>query len=229
MTCILSLLSVFTLAVGRLPSTSALNMSLLRWLAAASLLLGTVIAASFTTVDDDHDVLITNLLSWLRDNGAYINDAVVVRHVNQNDASTPRGLFATKTIEEGETIATIPWNLIIKSKDKTGEPGWSETDCGIIDATIEAMSGDNITPYGHYLLAQPRGYTPGFWGKEATELLEEMLNDRLPPNDVDDMLDSEWKKMCRGNVNNPLHVHAVMLVRARSDWDLLVPFYGKFV
>lgn len=154
---------------------------------------------------------------------------MVVRHVNQNDASTPRGLFATKTIEEGETIATIPWNLIIKSKDKTGEPGWSETDCGIIDATIEAMSGDNITPYGHYLLAQPRGYTPGFWGKEATELLEEMLNDRLPPNDVDDMLDSEWKKMCRGNVNNPLHVHAVMLVRARSDWDLLVPFYGKFV
>ena len=59
--------------------------------------------------DEDDDILSTNLSKWLRDNGAYINDKLVVK----NDGSY-RGVFATQDMEVGERVCSIPSHLIIQ-------------------------------------------------------------------------------------------------------------------
>ena len=52
-------------------------------------------------------------------------------------------------------------------------------------------------------------------------------NDKLPPVWIDDIL-QDWEDECGGNIDNSLHVFATMLVKARADYQYLVPFYGEF-
>ena len=64
------------------------------------------IAANNNFYKDDADTLSTNLIKWLRDNGAYINDKLVVK----NDGSY-RGIFATQDMDAGEQLCSIPSKL----------------------------------------------------------------------------------------------------------------------
>ena len=102
-------------------------------------------------------------------------------------------------------------------------------DCGTIDALIEEISKSEseMTPYGKYLLSQPRGYTVGFWSEEGQELFWEMTDgEKLPPIWIEDSLE-EWEDYCDGDDENDEHVFALMLVKARADYQYLVPFYGE--
>jgi hypothetical protein len=153
--------------------------------------------------------------------------------LNPDDPSSPCGVFAKQEIEEGETIATIPWELIIKDPkrdERDGKVGgWSKDDCGVIREVMKAITAaeDEMTPYGKYLLAQPQNYTVGFWSKEGQKFFEEMTDNYLPPIDIDDMLIWEYQYVCEGDINDPVAVQATMLVRARSDWEYMVPIYGE--
>jgi len=116
------------------------------------------------------EVLITNLINWLRANGAFINDKLQIRHINPDDPSSPRGLFALEPLEEGETVCNIPWELLISPSDKAAPASEQhiQLDCGTINAVYEEISKSesDMTPYGKYLLSQPRGYTftvPASW------------------------------------------------------------------
>ena len=196
------------------------------------LAIATVAAAGETILanNDTQDVLITDLINWLRSNGAFINDKLEIRHINPDDP-TSRGLFALESLEEGEMVCNIPWDLMITSgrEDKVG-PESRLWDCGTIDAVIEELgkSTDDMTPYGKYLLSQPRGYTLGFWSKEGQKLFWEMTDDeKLPPIYIEEPLE-EWEEYCNGDAENDDHVFAVMLVKARADYQYLVPFYGEF-
>ena len=53
-----------------------------------------------------------------------------------------------------------------------------DLDFGTINAVIEELSKSeaDMTPYGKYLLSQPRGYTLGFWSEEGQKLFWEMTN-----------------------------------------------------
>ncbi len=189
--------------------------------------------ATATAAADTQDVLISDLINWLRANGAFINDKIKIRHINPDDPSSPRGLFALKPLEEGETVCNIPWELIISPSEKPvpQDERHEQLDCGTINAVFEEIGksdSDNMTPYGKYLLSQPRGYTLGFWSNEGQDLFWEMTdNDKLPPVWIDDIL-QDWEDECGGNIDNSLHVFAVMLVKTRADYQYLVPFYGEF-
>ncbi|KAL7519156.1 hypothetical protein ACHAWX_003951 [Stephanocyclus meneghinianus] len=178
------------------------------------------------------ETLISNLIQWVRANGGYVNDKISFRRIDPEDPTSPRGVFATQEIDEGEMLAHIPWDLIIKSSERErGEvEGMSQDDCGVIQETIKVMtaSDSNITPYGRYLLSQPQNYTAGFWSKKGQELFVEMTDDFLPPNSIHDMLGAEFEDVCDGDVNDPMTVQAVTLVRARSDWEYMVPIYDMF-
>ncbi|KAL7504895.1 hypothetical protein ACHAXN_002455 [Cyclotella atomus] len=97
-------------------------------------------------------------------------------------------------------------------------------------------SEDDITPYGKYLLSQPLNYTVGFWTEAGQELFVNLTggtlhqggSNALPPTDIDDQLIGEFKKVCDGDVTDPMTVQAVMLVRARSDYEYMVPIYDMF-
>jgi hypothetical protein len=192
------------------------------------------------TPQEDADTLTSNLIQWVRDNGGYVNDKIVFRHIHPDDVSSPRGVFAEEEIEEGETLALIPWDLVIKSPERANgnvKDKWIKNDCEVIQETLKAMtaSEDEITPYGKYLLAQPQNYTLGFWSKSGQELFVEMtggelvldVENILPPNAIDDQLYEEFQKVCEGDVDDLMTVQAVMLVRARSDYEFMVPIYGE--
>lgn len=103
-------------------------------------------------------------------------------------------------------------------------------DTVAIDAVFEEISKNesDMTPYGKYLLSQPRGYTVGFWSEEGQKLFMEMTNnERLPPVGIKNFLD-DWIEECNGDTTNTDHVFAAMLVDARSDYQWLVPFYGEY-
>ncbi len=199
--------------------------------AAASTAAAAAAAASETVAvaNDTQDVLITDLINWLRANGSFINDKLQIRHITPDDPTSPRGVFALEPLEEGETVCNIPWDLMFKPSAEEREK--SDLDCGTINAVIEEFSKSEteMTPYGKYLLSQPRGYTLGFWSEEGQELFWEMTNaDKLPPIWFWNILE-EWEEYCDGDVENDDHVFALMLVKARADYEYLVPFYGELV
>ena len=214
-----------------------------------------IVAAAKTTADndfykDDADTLSSNLISWLRDNGAYINDKLVVK----NDGSY-RGVFATQDMDAGEKICSIPSNLIIQPTEELmeNEDDIEATDCITIKAVMNAMSDgdDEATPYGKYLAAQTSGYLPSFWSNSGKDLLSTMLKsarkeqltesradddynplqyDELPPHGVRDMID-ELKIDCNAGddlINDPKYLLAAMLVTSRADYDYMIPFYDMF-
>ncbi|KAL7527761.1 hypothetical protein ACHAXR_006033, partial [Thalassiosira sp. AJA248-18] len=215
-------------------------MIILRLFFLASLLLGNEFNTSHANTGSRNggphpDVLISNLLEWLRANGAYINEKLLVKHLVPDDPSSPRGIFAIDALEAGETVCSIPPNLIVRSNKELMEglhP--QETHCGTIKAVMKAMDGDDSTPYGRYLLAQPNMYCAGFWSKAGRGLLADMLkstrteqfteSDELPPRGVDEVFD-DLEKECNGDLDDPLYIHAAMLVQARADYEFMVPFY----
>ena len=198
--------------------------------------------------EDDGDKLSSNLITWLRDNGAYINDKLVVK----NDGSY-RGIFATQDMEVGERVCSIPSSLILQPTEELTkkEEDLDDTDCITIKAVMNAMSeGDDATPYGKYLAAQPSGYLPTFWSDSAKELLSTMLKstrkerltesrltdynpleyDELPPYGVRDMI-NELKRDCKVSdelIKDPKYLFAAMLVTSRADYDYMIPFYDMF-
>lgn len=186
---------------------------------------------------EDADILTSNLIHWVRSNGGFVSEKIAFRHID-NDPNSPRGVFAVDDIEEGETLAIIPWELIIKSPERAAGKvagKWSHNDCGVIQETLNAITAsDNaITPYGKYLASQPLNYTVGFWTESGQDLFVELtggtlqVDNILPPTDIDDQLIWEFKEACNGDITDPMAVQAAMLVRARSDYEYMVPIYGE--
>ncbi|KAL7551722.1 hypothetical protein ACHAWF_014909 [Thalassiosira exigua] len=138
-------------------------------------------------------------------------------------------------------MCRVPWNLIVKPRGSRNT-AMKISDCGTIEEVKEMMN--NRTPYGNYLLAQPKGFTPGFWSDAAKSLLMDMLDtqrdehqteyDDLPPHGIEDIL-GDLAEECYGDIDDELYRHAALMVKSRADWTLLVPFYdlmnhhnGKF-
>ncbi|KAL9187646.1 hypothetical protein ACHAXT_006024 [Thalassiosira profunda] len=186
---------------------------------------------------DVDDVLSSQLIEWLRSNGAYINPKLSVARAAPADPSSPRGVFATAALDEGETVCKIPWSLVIgPSAALSSKQQRRDSDCGTIRAVKDAMAaGDATTPYGRYLRAQPRNATPGFWSDAAKKYLEEMVDsaraeadhlteyDELPPHGIDEFDADELR--CPDDMRDPLWRHAAMLVKMRGDFEFMVPFY----
>ena len=119
-----------------------------------------------STSSIDSDTTTFQLLEWLRENGAYINGKLEVRHVVPDEPSSTRGVFATTEMDKDEIVCTIPWKLMLKpSKELKKRTTAEQSDCGTMHEVVRATSEDTITPYGKYLLTLPRDYTAGFWSK----------------------------------------------------------------
>lgn len=218
---------------------------LLRLLSAAAVavLLGSGPCTCYADVSDSGDsdpspagVVASDLIAWLRDNGAYINEKLVVRHLVPDDLTSPRGVLATEAMDVGETLCHIPSKLIVRARGDLLE-GELWPHCGTIRAVEDAMRDNGATPYGRYLLSQPKNYVPGFWSDAGQRLLLEMLKstaghnlteyDELPPHGVDEAF-IEIEEECQSQLSNPLYRQAAMLVQARADYDYMIPFYDMF-
>lgn len=134
----------------------------------------------------DQDGLTSQLLDWLRANGAYINEKLEVRSSVPDDPTSLRGVFATEDMDAGEIVCNIPWKLILKPNE--GAYDARVLNCDTITEVAKAMDGGETTPYGRYLLNQPKNYVPLFWSNAAKELLSNMLQtDRPVENHVTEL------------------------------------------
>ena len=113
--------------------------------------------------DKGDDILSTNLIAWLRDNGAYINDKLVVKY-----NGVYRGIYATQDMEVVQQLCSIPSKLMIQPADKKELMDEEDTSiyphCNTIKEVMKALGStdDNTNPYDKYLKAQPIGYLPTF-------------------------------------------------------------------
>lgn len=218
-------------------------MTIRRLLLVASVLLanepGCTVYADKIVESTNADILTSDLLAWVRAKGAYINEKLVARRVDPDDPSSPNGIFATDAMAEGETVCKIPSNLIVKSTPETmlgRNPDL--TYCSTIKSLMEVMTdGADGTPYGKYLLAQSKGYLPPYWSEGGKQLLTTMLKstrtqqltkwDELPPHGIIDQMEELEEECTDVDLDDPLYMHAAMMVQARADYDYMVPFYGK--
>ena len=123
---------------------------------------------SSSAASNNDDELVAQLLDWLIANGAYVNPKIIVRHLIPTDPTSIRGIFATDTIADGETVYSIPWKLILKprnSDDANKLP--MDDECGTFEAVANSMRNGGKTPYGKYLLNQPKDYTAAFWSQAS--------------------------------------------------------------
>ena len=185
----------------------------------------TLLLASAAAPASGDDALATDLVDWLRTNGARIHGGLSIRRVDPSDPTSPRGVFATRTIDEGEVLCNVPWDLMITPGDEyvPYEEQVDDGGCGTIASAIVAFD-DATNAYGRYLLAQPRRYLPDFWSDAARSLLSEMLDvgetesgpmterDELPPHGVGEGGLVEYLvEACEGygiDWANETHVHA---------------------
>lgn len=119
------------------------------------------------------DVLISDLMKYLKENGAFVNPKVTIKRVGE-----ALGLFAMADMKPDEVICHIPPHLIIMPKE--GYTNDSD-DCSTIQAVYEMLREEEPNPWARYLLSLTPRYTPEFWSEDGKSLLKEMASDNLPP------------------------------------------------
>ena len=129
-------------------------------------------SAAAASNNNDDDELVAQLLHWLVANGAYVNPKIVVRHLIPTDPTSIRGIFATDTIASGETVYGIPWKLVLKPRNNSDDVNsklrpMDDDECGTFEAVANSMRNGGKTPYGKYLLNQPKDYTAAFWSQAS--------------------------------------------------------------
>ena len=82
------------------------------------------------------------ILQWIHKyDGGYFSPKQEFRYEISGDTSSPAGIFAKKKIEAGEVLATIPWDLIVKSDDPSEE---GQMCCGTVRSVARLMQeGEN--------------------------------------------------------------------------------------
>ena len=176
--------------------------------------------------DDDEDLLSNELIDWIRDGGGFISDKI---EIAAPEGGGPRGIFARDILDEREVIFSLPWDLILRPTfNDYRKSNVEDIECGTARAVHRAMSDPNPTPYAKYLALQPRRYLPAYWSKEGKSLLQSIVGNGVPPFHIADEIE-DWEDECEGaDASDELQVHSRMLVTARSDDDIMVPFYDMF-
>jgi SET domain len=181
-----------------------------------------VAAAEETTTGETCDSeMLNDVIRWAKSRGAYFNPKIESRPI-VGDLS---GIFAKETLQKGEVVSKIPWDIIVKPSPVLGR-GF----CAAVETALEVLRKDPFdqTPYEKYLAARPVDFHPLFWSDEGVRLLNELIGE-LPP--YDDEISAkrfledfncehlDWKD---DNVRK-----ALVIVMTRSEGhnlDLLIPF-----
>ena len=146
-------------------------------------------AAAAASDNNDDDELVAQLLHWLVANGAYVNPKIVVRHLIPTDPTSIRGIFATDTIASGETVYGIPWKLVLKPRNNSDDVNsklrpMEDDECGTFEAVANSMRNGGKTPYGKYLLNQPKDYTAAFWSQASIGYMLLLLQLKISPRPI---------------------------------------------
>jgi hypothetical protein len=136
-----------------------------------------------------------SLIDWVRANGGYYDDSMVIKNVYAGNHSLYRGVFAKKNIEEGQKLSHVPWRCLIgawnedeeEDEEEEEEDGFYDAEASDtifnLDREMKLGSKSFFAPYIDILRSQ-RITVPSAWSLEGRELLEQMLGDYLPPSNT---------------------------------------------
>eukprot|EP00978_Attheya_sp_CCMP212_P006077 scaffold13679_cov54-Attheya_sp.AAC.1 len=166
------------------------------------------------------------LIEWMRSEDAFINEKQEVRLVDPQDPRSGYGVFAKERIKEGETLVSVPFNLAIhKGRLQRKLP------CETIDELLEEMEdGDksDFAPYVRYLKSIPEGELPDGWSNAGQELFDELLGEKLPPQQYKDHWLDVWNSdLCDGE-DDPYENWVALLVAKRHEDGFMVPYLDFF-
>jgi hypothetical protein len=138
-----------------------------------------------------NNIEVQEIVEWVRSRGGYWNPKQELRH----DEEGLFGVFAAKTIEEEEVLASLPWDVIIAS------PSHRFNDCDLVQLLAKEMKNDDseFGPFTASLRETVKHHAnllPAYWSPEGKALLSQVIdNGTLPPEDVF-MEKFEWKQKC---------------------------------
>jgi len=188
---------------------------------------------------------IQDVIDYVRDNDGYINEKL---KIYRPPDSAVRGIYAMEELEKDEILCQLPWKLLIspenkylyfknveKGEDDEGEEEYDEEEeyemkfCDSIDMLYQDMK-HNLTPYGRFLrYHQPYRYIPAVWTEGGKMVYRDILDPDGKPYHFDqypllcDMDDMDEENQIW--LQDELWIHADMLIRARADDWILMPFY----
>eukprot|EP00978_Attheya_sp_CCMP212_P021894 scaffold64378_cov66-Attheya_sp.AAC.1 len=165
------------------------------------------------------------LIGWIRSHPeGFVNDKLEIRMADPNDPASGSGMFVNDSIEEGEVLYSIPWDLIIKPDDfDVKKRTTSLMSCGTVRSFIrEIRLGDESTfgPYLKYFHTFETGGLIEDWSEAGYNLLKEVGGT--------DSWYKSWKKQwhveCDGG-KAPLEEKAAQYVVTRAEDYLLIPLF----
>lgn len=179
----------------------------------------------------DSTVAIQNaLVDWIRTEGGYFHPKQEFRRQDPSDASSPYGIFATETIEQGEILTSVPWKCVLTAGTDMFD---TNLHCHSIQKMMDEMKKvqnkeeSAYGPYVEYLLQRPPVDIPSTWSQEGRELLDKIVNhERLPPEYPSGWLE-DWHDECHGT-DDAFQVQAAMLLVTRGDDDMMIPIYDLY-
>lgn len=172
--------------------------------------------------------------NWIMSEGGFVDPRQEIRSLFPDMPQSPKGVFAKERIEKGDLILSVPWKLLIQAN--TNEQVEPETVlenwfCGLVEnLAAEMKKGDDSAhaPYIRYLNGQTRGQILADYSEEAQNLFQEIVNPVMPWFQLDIVPSDEGLVSSCGIQDDPIAVHASLLVEQRSEDDLMVPYYDMY-
>jgi hypothetical protein len=159
------------------------------------------------------------IFEWVEDNGGYVNPSIQIT-VGPDPNWNTRGVFATSSILNDDTIFLLPSNLLLCRLDF----------CDLVSALSYELSLGNSSfwwPYISLLMDQELDL-PYIWSKEERGLLS-----GLYPRDLEESAAHEMCHML--DMNNETNIQAFQLVISRAgdgglggeDYTCMIPLYDS--
>mmetsp|Transcript_11670 Transcript_11670/g.24673 ORF Transcript_11670/g.24673 Transcript_11670/m.24673 type:complete len:1268 (-) Transcript_11670:237-4040(-) len=198
---------------------------------AALTLVGTApfFAIAASAASDTHLEEAQAIFDWVSGTeDGFITPKLELRREIPGDVTSPMGVYATETIETGEDIIKVPWDVILHSDDPKEPP--SQMVCGTVRTVAKELrlgAKSKYAPYIVYLDNEADAQIPSTWSESAKELFYEILAQSIGPGDPTGWIEDEWFGKCRGDPNDDVAVKAALMVIQRADDAIMIPAYDN--
>ena len=177
-----------------------------------------------------------DIANWIQSEGGFVDPRQEIRSIFPDMPQSPKGVFAKERIEKGDLLLSVPWKLLIRAdmnEEENEDPNEISDDwyCGLVQSLAGEMTkGDDSAhaPYIRYLNGQTRGQILADYSEEAQKFFQDTVNPVMPWFLLDIVPSDESLEDACGIENDPIAVHASVLVEQRSEDDLMVPYYDMY-
>jgi len=187
-----------------------------------AVLLSFLVAVANATTAEEY---LNAQINWIQSRGGYYSPKIKYRNLDENDPTSPLGMFLSDAVDDGETLMLIPKECLVT----TGKTVAESTDtCDTVKnlaRLYELGDSSEYYPYVSYCFDKRHaGDLPSTWSKEGKNLIELIVGgNELFPNLS--MTAMTFEYVCGGDAPSPLEQDAYHHVLRRSWDDIMIPVF----